>query len=70
MIAIIILSNIDAYVTGPMVHSHNVKIPPLWALFAILAGGTLAGPVGIMLGIPVYLALRVIVHYEEIVTTE
>ena len=70
VVAIIILSNIDAYVTGPMVHSHNVKIPPLWALFAILAGGTLAGPVGIMLGIPVYLALRVIVHYEEIVTTE
>ncbi len=63
---IVILSNVDAYVISPMIHSRNVKIPPLWALFAILAGGTIGGPLGIMLGIPVYLALRVIIHSEDL----
>ena len=65
LIMILILSNIDAYVTGPMIHSHNVKISPLWSLFSILAGGTIGGPIGIMLGIPVYLAIRVLVHFDE-----
>lgn len=68
VIMIVILSNVDAYVISPMIHSRNVKISPLWALFAILAGGTLGGPVGIMLGIPVYLALRVIFQTDDIVT--
>ncbi len=62
LICIAVLSQIDAYVIEPLIHSHNVKISPLWALFAIYAGGILAGGLGIMAAIPVYLAVRVMVR--------
>lgn len=55
---ILILSQVDAYLIEPMVHSHNVRISPLWALFSIFAGGVLLGPEGVVFGIPIYLAIR------------
>lgn len=65
LVMIVILSNVDAYLIEPMVHSHNVKISPLWALFSIYAGGILAGAWGIMLGIPVYLSVRTVLRLRR-----
>lgn len=65
LLMIVILSNVDAYIIEPMVHSHNVQISPLWALFSIYAGGIIAGAWGIMLGIPVYLSVRTVIHMHR-----
>ena len=61
IICICVLSQVDAYVIEPLIHSRNVKITPLWALFSIYAGGVLAGGIGVMVAIPVYLGIRAVV---------
>ena len=62
LICIVVLSQLDAYIIEPLVHSRNVKISPLWALFSIYAGGILAGGLGVMVAIPAYLAVRTIIR--------
>ena len=65
LICIVLLSQLDAYIIEPLIHSHNVKISPIWALFSIYAGGVLAGAWGVMLAIPVYLAVRVVIRLNR-----
>lgn len=66
VIMIVILSGTDEYVLAPFVHSHNTHVTPLWAIFSVFAGGTLFGSVGVIIAIPVFLALRVIlIRYHE-----
>ena len=65
LVCIVVLSQIDAYVIEPLIHSRNVKISPLWALFSIYAGGILAGGWGVMAAIPAYLAIRVILRVNS-----
>ena len=62
LVCIVVLSQLDAYLIEPLVHSRNVKISPLWALFSIYAGGILAGGLGVMVAIPAYLAVRTIIR--------
>ena len=62
LVCIVVLSQLDAYIIEPLVHSRNVKISPLWALFSIYAGGILAGGLGVMVAIPAYLAVRTIIR--------
>ena len=65
IILIVILSNTDEYVISPLVHSRNTHITPLWALFSIFAGSTLLGVTGIIIAIPVYLAIHTILHMDQ-----
>ncbi|MCR5794894.1 MAG: AI-2E family transporter [Solobacterium sp.] len=65
IILILILSNTDEYVISPLVHSRNTHITPLWALFSIFAGSTLFGVTGIIIAIPVYLAIHTILHMDQ-----
>lgn len=60
IVMICLLSQLDEYVITPMVHSRNLHISPLWALFSIFAGNTVLGIRGIIIAIPCYLAIRVI----------
>ena len=62
LLGIAILSNIDAYLIAPFVHSKRSLIRPLWTLFAVLAGNAIAGATGIFFAVPVYLAIRVIIQ--------
>lgn len=65
IVCIVVLSQIDAYVIEPLIHSRNVKISPIWALFSIYAGGMIAGGFGVMAAIPVYLAGRTILRLNR-----
>jgi predicted PurR-regulated permease PerM len=47
----------------PHVMGHAVHLHPVLVLFAILAGGTIAGPAGLLLGIPVVAVLRLVLRY-------
>ena len=66
LVCIVVLSQLDAYLIEPLVHSRNVKISPLWALFSIYAGGILAGGLGVMIAIPAYLAVRTVIRTNSL----
>ena len=51
---------VQDYVTSPLVMGRGIELPPGLVIFAILAGGELAGPVGMFLAVPVVAAARII----------
>jgi len=48
------------YVVSPRVMGNNMELHPLAAIFGVLAGGEIAGVLGIYLSIPVMAALRIV----------
>lgn len=48
------------YVVSPRVMGNSVELHPLAAIFGVLAGGEIAGVLGIYLSIPVMAALRIV----------
>jgi len=47
----------------PQVVGHAVHLHPVLVLFAILAGGALAGPFGLLVGIPVVAVVQLLLRY-------
>ena len=60
MIGFVIGQLIDNFFSQPYIFSKSVKSHPLEIFFVILAAGTLLGPVGMIVAIPVYTAIKVI----------
>lgn len=50
---------IDNFVLQPLIYSSSVKSSPLEIFFVIIVAGTLTGPFGMILAIPLYTVLRV-----------
>lgn len=55
-----ILRQIEDQLVAPNILGRAVHVHPLAAIFAVLAGGVLAGPLGLILGVPVAAAVNVI----------
>ncbi len=53
---------IQDYVISPRIMGASVELHPLAALFGILAGGEIAGVLGVYLSIPVMASLRIVVR--------
>jgi len=53
-----IVNQFETHLIHPLVVNKVVGIPPLLVILALIAGGTLAGFLGVMLAIPVAAALR------------
>jgi predicted PurR-regulated permease PerM len=51
---------VQDYVNSPRIMGGKVELHPLAALFAILAGGEIAGVIGVYLSIPIMAALRIL----------
>lgn len=51
---------IDNFLLQPIIYSNSVKAHPLEIFIIIIVGGTLYGPVGMIVAIPIYTILRVI----------
>ena len=60
MIGFVIGQLVDNFFSQPYIFSKSVKSHPLEIFFVILAAGTLLGPVGMIVAIPVYTAIKVI----------
>ena len=62
IIFLIVLQQLEGNLIYPKVVGSQVKLPAIWVLAAVTVGGALAGPMGILLGIPVastaYVLLR------------
>ncbi|MDD3027868.1 MAG: AI-2E family transporter [Erysipelotrichaceae bacterium] len=64
---ILIQSNIFGYVVVPKIYSKRINLGIFEILFAILTGNTLIGPLGILISIPVLVAIKTI---HDIYTTK
>lgn len=53
LIFLVILQQVEGNVIYPRVVGAKINLPAMWVLAAITIGGNLAGPVGMMLGVPV-----------------
>lgn len=61
---------VQDYVNSPLIMHRSVKLHPLGVIFAVLAGGEIAGFVGVYLSIPLASALQIFwrrwrMYYEE-----
>ncbi len=50
---------VQDYVSAPRIMGSSLKLHPLAVLFAVLAGGELAGMIGVFLSIPIMATLRI-----------
>ena len=53
VIFIIVLQQFEGNLIYPKVVGSQVQLPAIWVLAAVTVGGALAGPMGILLGIPI-----------------
>lgn len=60
LVVFLVVQLIDNFVFQPYIYSSSVKAHPLEIFLVILAAGSLAGVVGMILAIPVYTVMRVI----------
>jgi len=59
---LIVWRGIQDYVTAPRIMSGTLELHPLAVLFGVLAGGEVAGVIGVFLSIPVMATLRIVWH--------
>lgn len=62
VIFLIVLQQLEGNLIYPKVVGSQVKLPAIWVLAAVTVGGALAGPLGILLGIPVASTAYVLVR--------
>ncbi|MGI6120103.1 MAG: AI-2E family transporter [Desulfosporosinus sp.] len=60
---ILIVQQLEGNVISPKLMGDSVGLHPLWVIFAILAGGELAGVWGMLLAVPVAAMLRVVINH-------
>lgn len=60
MIGFIVGQLIDNFFSQPFIFSNSVKSHPLEIFIVILASGTLLGPVGMIIAVPIYTTIKVI----------
>ncbi len=58
-----IVPQIDGYYTSPKVYGKTNNINPLITIMVVSIGGTLAGPIGIIASLPVYILIRSTYHF-------
>ena len=55
------LQQFDGLYLGPKILGHSVGLRPLWIIVAITVGGSIAGVLGMFLGVPIMAVLRYLV---------
>ena len=69
LIFLVVLQQIEGNVIYPRVVGAKINLHPMWVLAAITIGGNLAGPAGMLLGVPAaasaYALLREATEYKE-----
>lgn len=52
-VMILCLQQFDGLILGPKILGNSTGIKPLWIIFSIIVGGSIAGVIGMFLGVPV-----------------
>ena len=58
IIICLVFPNIDGYIISPRVYGKTNNVNPIWAIFAVSAGGALFGFIGIVIALPIYIVLK------------
>ena len=53
IIFVLILQQIEGNIIYPRVVGSSVGLPGMWVLFAVTVGGSLAGIIGMLIGVPI-----------------
>lgn len=56
LIYLIILQQVEGNIIYPKVVGKKINLPSLWVLAALTIGGNIAGPIGMLFGVPVFSA--------------
>ena len=62
-ITILVIHQIEGGLIAPRIFSDRVGLNPFLVVFALLAGGKLWGPLGMVLGVPIAASIRVTLGY-------
>jgi len=62
LVFLVVWRGIQDYVSSPRIMGSTLELHPLTVLFGVLAGGEVAGVIGIFLSIPVLATLRILWH--------
>ena len=63
----IVLGQIDANLIQPKIIGDSVGISPFWVIFAVLVFGGIWGVTGMILGVPLVAAIRMVsINYIDI----
>lgn len=57
VIFLVILQQVEGNVIYPKVVGNRINLPSIWVLAGLTIGGNLAGPIGMLLGVPTFSAL-------------
>lgn len=63
LLAVAIIQQVDTAVIGPKVLGDRTGLHPLLVILAVLPGGYLVGPWGLLLAVPVATVLRVLIKH-------
>ena len=61
IIFILVLQQIEGNLIYPRVVGSKINLPAMWVLAAVSVGGSLAGPVGMLLGVPTASAIYALI---------
>lgn len=56
LVFLVILQQVEGNIIYPKVVGNRINLPSLWVLSALTVGGNLAGPIGMILGVPAFSA--------------
>ena len=62
LIFIVILQQFDGNILGPKILGDSTGLKPLWIIFAITVGGSIAGVLGMFLGVPAVAFIRYLIQ--------
>ena len=62
-IFILVLQQFDGLYLGPKILGESTGLRPLWIIFAITVGGSIAGVLGMFLGVPTLAVIAYILNY-------
>ena len=63
LLLFVVIKLVDDTVIQPLTIGRSVHLHPVLVLFAILAGGAIAGLAGLLLGIPIVGVMRLVLRY-------
>ncbi|ADO83759.1 AI-2E family transporter [Ilyobacter polytropus] len=61
-IAILVAQQIDSWILGPKILGNSVGMNPFWVVTAVLIGGNVGGPIGMLIGVPVFAMIKIIYY--------
>ena len=62
VVMVFVLQQFDGLILGPKILGDSTGLKPLWIIFAITIGGSLAGVLGMFLGVPAVAFIRYLIQ--------